>query len=916
MAKRDWQLLEEAFAQASDLSADEQDRFVDRFGQQHAKLVDQLRSLLAADRNGETGLSGSIESVTASLTQGVDSRWKGRTIGPWTIVDRIADGGMGAVFRARRSDDEYEQTVAIKVTASRFPSDEAVARFRTERQILANLNHPNVAKLVDGGTTEDDQPYIAMEYVDGLPIDQYCDAQSLTLNERLRLFVKICTAVDYAHRNLIVHRDLKPSNVLVDADGEPKLLDFGIAKLLGQENNPSESQLTRFGIRPMTPEYASPEQVRGETPTVATDVYALGVLLFRLLTGRSPYATTNTSSAHEVEKAILESEPVRPSAVETHALADDAKKREGPILQYRKFLAGDLDNIVLKALHKQQQERYPSALALAEDINRYLNLQPVHARGSDWTYLLSKFIRRNRLGVSLAVLFALSMAALSSFYTFQLKQQRDLAQTEADKATQVAGFMRDLFRSADPNETLGRSISADQILARGAERIDDELSDQPEIRAAMMHLIGDIYRELDVMDKAEPLLMESLRMRRELLGENHPDTADTAHQVGVMLTDQRQFSAAETYLRQSLAIHTENLGDSHPKALFVASDLAIALYFQNRYDEASPIFEKAMMLRDAPEGQSEEFMVVLSHYGILSRAKGEYAKSEGLLRDALRLSRDLFGDVHAQVSNNMFNLAQLLELTADYEKSENFYRESLELDRQILGEKHTYVATGKTNLARLLVQRDELDEAGKLFREAIALRREIVDGDHPDLATDYYYYAHLLEKTGEPYAAEEMLLESLRIRRSVFDAHRGIGDSLMGLGNINLLLRNTDAAFRYLAEAEAMYEQTVGRESREMASLAYHMAKAYRSSRELDRAESYARESVALFTQLFNASHPVTIRSQVLSAGVLLDAGRQTECADVARDVKAKVEQAPSRYNFVSVGSIDELIENCGGLAR
>ncbi|MFK8054292.1 MAG: serine/threonine protein kinase, partial [Woeseiaceae bacterium] len=373
-----YKTLQSAFEQALKLEGLEQDAFIESFGVDHPALLEQLRGLLVADAKTDHALAGPIAESADAIASTDGDPWLHRSVGAWKIVDRIADGGMGAVFLAERVDQQYEQQVAIKIMSARLLASDAIERFKAERQILANLSHPYIAQLHDGGATEDDLPYLVMEYIDGLPIDEHCIKHALDIDERLALFVKVCTAVDHAHRNLTVHRDLKPSNILIDQRGDPKLLDFGIAKLLDTQTGEPTDELTRAGGRAMTPQYASPEQVRGEPISVATDVYSLGVLLYRLMTGTSPYGDMTASSV-SIEQAILDITPSRPSTLfETTGQPNSDQHLAGNSdRQIRNKLSGDLDTIILKALQKEADRRYPSVAMFAADVGRYLTHQPI-----------------------------------------------------------------------------------------------------------------------------------------------------------------------------------------------------------------------------------------------------------------------------------------------------------------------------------------------------------------------------------------------------------------------------------------------------------------------------------------------------------------------------------------------------------
>ncbi|MDQ7053776.1 MAG: serine/threonine-protein kinase, partial [candidate division KSB1 bacterium] len=436
-------------------------------------------------------------------------------------------------------------------------SQEIVQRFRRERQILAQLQHDNIARVLDGGLTGDGQPYFTMEYVEGEPIDAYCDRHRLTIEARLRLFLQVCDAVHAAHRNLVVHRDLKPGNILVTPDGTAKLLDFGIARVLSHDGAVPATVQTG-GLQVMTPEYASPEQVRGEPVTTASDVYGLGVVLYELLAGRRPYDFPERTPA-QVEKVVTGTEPKKPSAAVHHppkaatsggdTLAAVSHARRSQPRRLQRLLAGDLDNICLMALRKEPERRYGSAAQLRDDIHRYLNSLPVAARPATLRYRVGKFMRRHTAAVAAATAGLILLAGLTGYYTTRLAAERDRAQAEAQKAQQVAGFLAGLFKTSDPSEARGRRITARELLDRGAARIERELATQPEVQANMMEVVGTVYQSLAQLDEAAELLEKSLSVREHFAGEVGPEIARTLWVLGKVRSQQGNYEAADSLQR-------------------------------------------------------------------------------------------------------------------------------------------------------------------------------------------------------------------------------------------------------------------------------------------------------------------------------------------------------------------------------
>ena len=503
-----WAQVETLFAAALEQAPEARDSFVEAAVDASDEVREDVASLLHAHARESGQLEASVRAAAGVAIEQADPLAGGDArIGPYRVLRRLGTGGMGTVYLAERADAQFRQQVALKVVNRHLVNDEIVRRFRTERQILADLDHPNIAHLLDGGTTADGLPYLVMEYVVGERIDAYCNARALALRERLALFLAVCDAVQYAHRNLVIHRDIKPSNILVTPDGAPKLLDFGIAKLMGTGAERGAA-LTRADERLMTPEHASPEQVRGEPVTTGSDVYALGILLYHLLTGERPY-TPDDGSVAALERAICETAPDKPSTVVMRAATragNAAAPAPVPVPAPRRLaraLTGDLDNIVLMALRKEPARRYASAAQMAEDVRRYLDQRPVIARPDTWSYRTAKFLRRHTASVTAAAAVVVVLAAVVVYYTQRLAGERDRAQDaerravrETETSKRVSDFLVELFRVSDPDKARGETITAREILDRGAERIDQELDDEPEVQAQLMDTMGLVYRSL------------------------------------------------------------------------------------------------------------------------------------------------------------------------------------------------------------------------------------------------------------------------------------------------------------------------------------------------------------------------------------------------------------------------------------
>jgi serine/threonine-protein kinase len=682
-------------------------------------------------------------------------------VGPYEVVRELGRGGMGAVYLARRADQQYEKLVAIKVVQAGQETDEMLRRFRQERQILAGLDHPNIAKLLDGGTTTEGLPYFVMDYVEGLPIDQYCERHASAVNERLQLFQTVCVAVSHAHRSLIVHRDIKPANILVTAEGVPKLMDFGIAKLL--PSAPMGEAAPTGTAFAFTPAYASPEQVRGERVTTSTDVYSLGVVLYELLTGRSPYRV-KTHASVEVLRAICEQEPEKPSTGITRRAADHP---EPPTARDkdRRRLRGDLDSIVLKALRKEPLQRYVSVDALSEDIQRHLDRRPVAARRGTTTYRAGKFVRRHWIGASAAALVLVAIvtgAGLATYGMIRARRAEAAAVREAAKATAINEFLQQTLFSAQPHLGQGQEMKVVDALAAAVPRIEASFREQPEVRAAVQHTIGRSYADLGLRAEAETLLQKALATRRQVLGPDHPDIAENLHSLGALAYLKGDFATAESLFRESLELRRKVLG---PRATPVAdslSDLALVLQEGKAdYAAAQPLLEEALAIKRARLGERHaDVAQSLNNLGMLHYRKKEYDKAEPLLRQALALYRELRGNDNADVASGLNNLGLLARSKGEHQASIPLFREAVEIDRKVYGPAHAEVGGTLNNLAISLQKAGHLEEAEARLRESLEIYRQVYPADHFQIATTRSILGGVLTDLKRYPEAERLLASS------------------------------------------------------------------------------------------------------------------------------------------------------------
>ncbi len=775
------QQVQDLFVAASELPVADRSRFLDeQCGSDHELRRDVEGLLESLD---ETGRFDRLALQVPKLAeeQAVAPLPPGTRIGAYRLVDEIGHGGMGSVYLAERADGQFEQRAALKLLRRDLDTEDARRRFLAERQILARVSHPNIARLLDGGVTPDARPYFVMEHVEGVAIDVYCDEHLLAISERLRLFRTVCSAVHYAHRHLIVHRDLKPSNVLVTADGTVKLVDFGIAKLLDAESLDSSVPQTQTGLRMMTPEYASPEQVRGDPVTTASDVYQLGVLLFELLTGHRPYRLRRRSLL-EMERVITETDPERPSTAIDRADADesiDAPLRVTPELvsrargttieKLRRRLSGDLDNIVLMAMRREPERRYESAQQLAEDVRRHQEAVPVIARPDTVGYLASRFIRRHKLGVATTaagVLTAIGFAVVMGV-------QAERTARERDRAEQVTAFLVDLFESADPGNTLGDTLTVREVVDRGAERVRLELGDQPGLQATMMSVLGGVYRGLGLASRAETLKVAALDIRERTLGPSHPEVALSLTDLALLRTDRTEFEGIETDLRRAIGIlrkagreYRNELG----RSLYA---LGYLLQATGKHDSAVVALAEALEIYRREPGAAHSYMAtVLMNLGWIQENQGDLDSAETYFREALAIRREHLAPEHPWIAGSLTSLATVMRRKGEVAEAEALVREAVTLQQRLFPTGHRDLAGSILTLANITADQGRHRESDSLFQAALLSYADLYGDDAPDLARVRNDLAGRLSDRGEFARAEPLLRKALPVYRTVLgDEH-------------------------------------------------------------------------------------------------------------------------------------------------
>jgi serine/threonine-protein kinase len=742
-------------------------------------------------------------------------------IGPYRIVGEAGRGGMGVVYLAERADDQYRKRVALKLLRRGMDDPHLVRRFLEERQILATLDHPQIARLLDGGVTGDRLPWFALEYVEGEPIDRYCDARGLPVDDRLRLFLAVCDAVQYAHRNLIVHRDLKPSNVLVTAEGAVKLLDFGIAKLL-PDGDATEATVTQIGRRALTPEYASPEQIRGEPVTVASDVYSLGVMLYLLLSARSPYRPERRRE-REIERAVLEEAVEPPSAA-------------GPP-ERRRRLRGDLDVIVLTALRKEPGRRYQGVEALAADLRRHLAGLPVQAQPDRWSYRAAKFFRRHTVGAAVA---GGAVALLAGFGVVLAIQTRRTA-AERERAEQVSAFVTELLRSPDPFRGQGAEVTVRQVLDSAVLRIRSELGTRPVLQADLLAVIGRSYEGLGLYDQAGSVLDSAMVLRLRAGDDGRGLAEDQAMRAALLEEQNSERPRADSLARAALRTGRRVLAHDDPALGSLIALAAPSLAAAGQPIEAESLLVEAVgILRGSRRTDPLELARALRRLGRLRFVTGDVRSVDTLYREALALSRARLGPEHPDVGELSADLGDILRLEGKPE-AERYLREGIAIEQRAAGADHPEVMVNVMHLADLLQGRGELAPAESLYREAIARGMRLNPAGHLLTGEALFGLAQVELQQGDTARAVADLQRSLDIAERIYGVdHRYMyGSGRIQLAEIEIGRRDFAGAELILRDVFEVSRRQWGLDNARTQRDVRKLVKLYQAWSKPDSAETY-----------------------------------------------------------------------------
>ena len=847
-----WQAIDDLFDAVLERPVSERSTFLDSSCSGDPELRQAVEALLRDYTDAELLLGDSALAFAEPLlarmspdevqTEGTPER-----IGPYHLIREAGRGGMGAVYQAERADDQFRKLVALKLVRRGMDTDEILARFRYERQILASLEHPSVARLLDGGVAPDGRPYLVMEYVEGRPIDRYCDDERLGIDARLALFRIVCDAVQYAHQRLVVHRDIKPSNILVTADGSVKLLDFGIAKLLGDDGADATTPATRTGVRLMTPEHAAPEQIRGDPITTATDVYALGVLLYQLVAGRRPFELSGGSRG-ELERQVLEQEPVPPSRAAEEGGPAVAERRGTRPAALRRRLRGDLDTIALRALEKAPARRYPTAQVLAEELDRHRRGVPVEARRATLGYRARKYAARHRAGLAVAAAALALATAFGVFHTTRISRERDLAQAEAAKAQATAEFVTGLFNAADPDEARGDTLNVFTLLDRGAARLEREQTGQPAVRAMLQGVLGTLYGKLGNVGRAVPLLDSAHAGQRRLHGERNAATARAARDLALVRYQAGDYAAAESLYRAAADVQRARLGPQDP-----------------------------------------EVAVTLNGWADMLVQTGKYLEARSLFEEALAIFRALPGDQRVGITTSQFGLATLLRFDEKWENAERLFREVLATRRALYGDTNSNVAVTLNDLGVTLYQKNDLDKADSVLTAALALRRHLFGENHPEVAEALHNLALVPYARRDFATADSLERITLAIDQRLFGPeHRSVGLALNNLGWIASDAGQLDTAVARFRQSLAVMQKASGPESADAALLLANLGDVLQLRGDLAEAEPPLRAALAARRKIHGDEHVAVAGREFYLAVLLAERGKHLEAEQLFKESLAR----------------------------
>lgn len=854
--------------QALDLPPAEREAWLRELEGKEPHVAAEVRRLLAAHATARFDSFLNEPIVLPPVTYAVT----GELIGNFRVLREIGQGGMAMVYLAERADGNYSQRVALKILRHGLTDSQAQFHFAQERQILASLDHQSIARLLDAGTTATGLHYLAMEYVKGVPIDRYCDEQRLSIDARLTLFLRVAEAVQYAHGHLIVHRDLKPSNIVVTPEGAVKLLDFGIAKLLAPATFDHAAPPTRNGVWLMTPECASPEQVRGDPVSTATDVYQLGLLLYNLVTGRLPYSVQGRTPL-DAFRVICESEPIEPSEIVT--TPDICTVRGTTPARLRRTLRNDLDAIVLKALRKEPAQRYASVERLIADIRRHQNGFTVSAHDGAWWYRAGKFLRRHAPLLSVIAIAIVAVAGIATWYAFQLASERNRARLEAATATHVAEFLTNVFYGSSSRLANG-GTTARELLDQGAERMETELADQPEMKARLLNVISGVYVQYDLFDQAQPLLERALSQNTQLYGRNSTETAETLYWIATLATHRNDYAKAIGVYEEALRIRESTLGPRHVEIADTLAALASAMVGRGDIQEAARTAERALdIYAQTVNANDERVLTTINVLLACAVNAGDLPRARTLYEQLLPRIEHSLGANHRNYAAALGNLAFIKIELGDYEGVEEELKHSIQLYEHLYGPDHGSIAVKWAVLGNFLHQTGRLGESLSTLQHAIDNQRRVSGPGDSVEAFALSMMSSTLRSRGDLQGALQRSQAALDILRKLPGTSQDeYAKALRAHGEIQLAMNHLAAAAPALTEAIAVLRAHQSPDHYETATARIANALLLMRTERSVAAETEIRAAISVYQKVFPPGHRLLIVARSALGEALLLQGK------------------------------------------
>jgi len=837
-----WNRIQAVFHEAADLPRSEHRAYLRLACEGDESLIAEVEALLSEDAQGSSLLDRDVAVVAHEILgdSAAQQQPPFQNFGPYRIIRLLGEGGMGVVYLAERED--LGSQVAIKLLRDAWLSPARRGRFAIEQRTLAQLNHRSIARLYDADASPDGTPFFVMEYVEGVPLTDFCEASAYSIPERLRLFRTVCEAVQYAHQRAVIHRDLKPSNILVKPDGSVRLLDFGIAKHI--ENLGESVDQTMTGLRLMTPAYAAPEQIRGEQVGIQSDVYSLGVILYQLLAGRLPFDLLNRTPI-QAEKIVTETAPAKPSAAAAEKIAALVESGSRAKAAANRAQWADLDVLCLKAMHKDARRRYQSAEALIRDIDHYLNGEPLEARPDTPGYRLRKFLTRNRDAMLSAGTILVMLVALVIFFTVRLAIARNAALAEAARTQRIQRFMTNLFQGGDESAGPADNLRVVTLLDRGVQQARN-LDADPAVQAELYATLGNIYEQLGKLDQADSLLNSALEERKRIYGPDNAEVAESLVALGLLRDDQARLADAEKLVSDGLAMTMHHAQPDSPAVARATTALGKVQDDRGSYDAAIKTLDDSAKTQSAKNTVTPELASSLYELANAHFYAGHYDQSQELNERLLPMYKQIYGDRHPRVADVLVNLGAIKYDLGHYSEAEAYDRQALDIVQDWYGKDNPETAEDLTVLARALVKEQKYAEANDLLQHSLAIKERVYGNVHPSVAS-----------------------------------------SLNELGSLALQMNKYADAERDFTQMAAIYRSIYGEHHYLFATALSNLASVYTAQKEWARAEEIFRQVIPIYTETQSEDHINTGIARIKLGRTLL---RQQQYAEAETETRAGYE--------------------------